>query len=725
MASPNTDTWQKTFESAFLFALCALLLAIQPKTASAQATGSAACGDYDTCLQRGIAAFKAQNWQVALADFQGAAEQKPTAGEPWAWLGNTYLASGQINEAPDAWDKALRLGSPVVFNVCHERGMKRCETGDLSLSAKRVSFTAGGDKEFDESSANVSSLGPTKSMVKSPNSLSLQVTGKAYDFDFFPFGMSCGTGSFLHCPQDGQRQQIAIRDYVSNVVAKLSSMPQTEAVQSKSGTKSQPQANVPTGFYPPTGDPVPAPSLRFLEQTDEATFAADPIHLGVDWPLKYGSPLYSIADGQIVLEGTGLAKYGGLALPGNALFVKYITASGQPFYALYAHIENMKPVGTCVKRGEQIATVGHYYNDKIDAPHIHFAVFFGEQLPDVSTWRQYVANVSDNPGYQDPAKLLKDSQPGNEACINPTEFGPGVVLANTTHENRLGNKGYAVYPFLRVTSGQYQTLPDGTSTNSLSALSNQDYGQSGINQSSPKVQAALRASPLNEAKAFVVYRDGKGIGVLTVKNLIADEVGAPAKVLGVGRMDGLTPRDADTAVAGKVSYEGLRSITPLTAVQLASLKAKALTLMPKTVPPNKVKPDLAGKAIVVGKTEGERTEVFDLDRDGSVTAMMDLVLKLRTATGTPLPKGFADLLATYSKSTGTWTALLSSATASDGEALFGDHSYQLMDVLDIDGDGNPELIFSKSYNEVGDLEIYRYSGGRLSLLCTIRGWWGT
>lgn len=133
-----------------------------------------------------------------------------------------------------------------------------------------------------------------------------------------------------------------------------------------------------------------------------------------------------------MLVGTNLGKYGGLTRPGNGIFVQYKAETGQIFYALYAHAENMKPVGTCMKRGEQLATVGHYYQKSgADGPHLHFGVFFGNGLPSGNgwPWRQYIADPSQNPGWQDPVSVLHNLRPGAPTCRpSQTKYPEGDTI---------------------------------------------------------------------------------------------------------------------------------------------------------------------------------------------------------------------------------------------------------------------------------------------------------
>jgi murein DD-endopeptidase MepM/ murein hydrolase activator NlpD len=212
----------------------------------------------------------------------------------------------------------------------------------------------------------------------------------------------------------GQGRPIArggCREVVELTAAKQLTLP-------KPGPQPNPAPST-AGFYPPSGDGSAHPSFGWLG--NNPSFTNNPIHLGVDLPKGYREPVYSIADGKVVLVRADVGKYGGLEQPGGGMFVEYRTQTEQTFYALYAHVENMRPEGSCVSAGEQLATAGHYYYDqggKDDRPHLHFAVFFGDQLPTGGgwPWRQYVSSPSEAPGWQDPLFVLRNMKPGRPSC---------------------------------------------------------------------------------------------------------------------------------------------------------------------------------------------------------------------------------------------------------------------------------------------------------------------
>jgi hypothetical protein len=191
---------------------------------------SAACSGYEHCMSAGEKAFQSSDWQRAIVSFQSATKANPSAGDAWFRLGNTYLAGGQGQTSINAWDKALDLGSSLSFRMCHIPGFKSCEAGDFSLGKNDLSFAVGGQKQLSLplSAATVSG---TAGALKPKTTLALKVGGKSWDFDVFPFGISCNVGSFLHCPEDGVRQQNVIHDYVVRTITRLASNAPKAATQ--------------------------------------------------------------------------------------------------------------------------------------------------------------------------------------------------------------------------------------------------------------------------------------------------------------------------------------------------------------------------------------------------------------------------------------------------------------------------------------------------------------
>lgn len=103
-----------------------------------------------------------------------------------------------------------------------------------------------------------------------------------------------------------------------------------------------------------------------------------PVHFGEDWNGRrggntdLGDPVYSIANGIVVWAYDVRAGWGNVVIIRHAYRDK---GTGQVRYcdSLYGHLDRMQvKVGTKVKRGEQIGTIGS--NRGMYAAHLHFEV---------------------------------------------------------------------------------------------------------------------------------------------------------------------------------------------------------------------------------------------------------------------------------------------------------------------------------------------------------------
>lgn len=208
-------------------------LANAPQTAAAgspatspapDASEVSPCGNYAGCFSSGLNAYKSSDWQGAVTGFQSAASQRPDARDPWIWLGRAYLRNRQNKQASDAWDKALSLGADLTIGVCHERTMQPCERGDLSLSVKSVSFLASGSLAvFAAAPSDVIPKGVFNNVRAHHVSFGLEAEGRKYSFDFLPLGVTCQIQLLVQCPDSGTAQQVAVANYVVEVLPKLAS----------------------------------------------------------------------------------------------------------------------------------------------------------------------------------------------------------------------------------------------------------------------------------------------------------------------------------------------------------------------------------------------------------------------------------------------------------------------------------------------------------------------
>jgi hypothetical protein len=182
------------------------------------------CTDYGSCIAAGKEALSATQWNDALVRFQKASVADSSKPEVWDLLGTTYSSKGQGKEARAMWDKALGLGGPVTFTVCHRRAFANCESGTFSLSPQEISFTpTNGQKLFSVRSSQVTTVTAHSSRLLKNASVELKIEGKTYIFDPFPAGIVCRTDVYLSCPQQGIDQQLAVANYISQTIPKLAS----------------------------------------------------------------------------------------------------------------------------------------------------------------------------------------------------------------------------------------------------------------------------------------------------------------------------------------------------------------------------------------------------------------------------------------------------------------------------------------------------------------------
>jgi hypothetical protein len=192
------------------------------------ASGAAAgCSDYGSCFKGGLNAWQASNWEEAIGDFRAAVAKDPTKGDGWTWLGRAYLAAGRTNDFAAAWDKAVSLGFPLILGVCHEMGFMRgnCERDNLVISVKQISL--GQERQpplFSVSPELVAPKGVMNMPGQPASYFRIGIDKKNYNLDFVPFGITCQTNLVqVQCPQDGVAQQIAVGNYVIQVIPKIAS----------------------------------------------------------------------------------------------------------------------------------------------------------------------------------------------------------------------------------------------------------------------------------------------------------------------------------------------------------------------------------------------------------------------------------------------------------------------------------------------------------------------
>jgi hypothetical protein len=216
-----------------------------PSDTVASSNAVPACSDYDSCFQAGIAAYKSKDWGGAKTAFQAAANQRPTTGEPWIWLGRILFQDNQphqLADLSDVWDKALSLGAQLMLGACHERSFQPCQRGDLALSTKSISFLANGSQPiFSAAPADITPGRIFNNSAGAHISYSMRVANKNYAIDFIPLGTVCQFNLMVQCPQEGITKQLIMAQYVSETLAKL-----TRGVLTTTAAPTKPSNNAPT-----------------------------------------------------------------------------------------------------------------------------------------------------------------------------------------------------------------------------------------------------------------------------------------------------------------------------------------------------------------------------------------------------------------------------------------------------------------------------------------------
>lgn len=119
------------------------------------------------------------------------------------------------------------------------------------------------------------------------------------------------------------------------------------------------------------------------------------MHTGLDMAGPVGTPIYAVADGEVVESGPSSVGYGYLVV------IQHTDESGKAYQSAYAHMypnQVLVKKGDQVKAAQQIAGIGS--NGWSTGPHLHFEIRDG------------------NGGFEDPAAWLekvKATQPG-EGC---------------------------------------------------------------------------------------------------------------------------------------------------------------------------------------------------------------------------------------------------------------------------------------------------------------------
>jgi hypothetical protein len=140
-------------------------------------------------------------------------------------------------------------------------------------------------------------------------------------------------------------------------------------------------------------------------------------------------PVYALSFGKVVFADMHVNGYGWdyrkkTTAPGGAIIIRYRTADGVDFKALYGHVdfvETSMSVGTTVTPGQRIAVTNHYAN----APHVHFGIRPGLDRPVALPWTRpaFVRTVSSLMGHTfDTTMVAGVRKPEAYGWVDPARF---------------------------------------------------------------------------------------------------------------------------------------------------------------------------------------------------------------------------------------------------------------------------------------------------------------
>lgn len=184
------------------------------------------------------------------------------------------------------------------------------------------------------------------------------------------------------------------------------------------------------GWYWPTGHGTATRTAGWLSFRSWYSLSPRAWHLAWDDCGKApGEPVYALSYGEVVFADMHVNGYGWdfkkrTTAPGGAIIVRYRTADGIDFKALYGHVdfvETSMSVGTTVTPGQRIAVTNHYSN----APHVHFGIRPGLGRPAALPWTKpaFVRTVSSLMGHTfDTTMVAGVVKPERYGWVDPARF---------------------------------------------------------------------------------------------------------------------------------------------------------------------------------------------------------------------------------------------------------------------------------------------------------------
>lgn len=175
-------------------------------------------------------------------------------------------------------------------------------------------------------------------------------------------------------------------------------------------------ARTPTGFYYPTNIVINN-DLNWL--ACGSSYKSNTRHIGSDIICPIGTAVFTVGPGTVIGK-SGPAQTSGWGIGNYALAILHSTKSGS-FVAVYGHIQTSLNLQNKVEWGQQIGTIGRYYeiDDKTKKvnemkPHLHFGVRPGSIIP-ASGWGRIsdtsCKNANSTNGFVAPISWIKNNTP--------------------------------------------------------------------------------------------------------------------------------------------------------------------------------------------------------------------------------------------------------------------------------------------------------------------------
>ncbi len=163
-------------------------------------------------------------------------------------------------------------------------------------------------------------------------------------------------------------------------------------------------------------------------------------HVGTDYKLSPGDPVYSLANGGEIVNYSNALNYYGTACggTGGAILVRYETMEHIIFYAVYGHcyIKEGLKIGSKVNARDVIGYIHDYYGKDKNGicntamHHLHFGIH--PNTIDLSAPFRGVGTATDDFGWVNPTAFLKEHFPLSNGTVN-LSYGTYIKFSNSSN----------------------------------------------------------------------------------------------------------------------------------------------------------------------------------------------------------------------------------------------------------------------------------------------------